>query len=278
MDIITTYEKMLENHKNPCFIVDFDTNNILCCNTVMEKLLAGKAEVIGKPFYQLIHDAETPIPILNWAEESLIEHRIFDEDLHKSFDLTYMTLQENREKLLFIEYKIVESPSEKPIFMEVARRVFLSKIDEESKIVMLLDLLGEAYKGDCSYVHLVNHDEKTIKLKYSWLKHSITDTTHYLVQDVEDIAGFEGLMLWAKKRNDKGIWDCDENRDDSPQQAIDKLALAVFNRKNLILCGFDDKESRLLGAVSIGDCETLNVNHSLLKYVTTLITSLLSQK
>lgn len=205
----------------------------------------------------------------------MIRRRIYDQDLGTSFDVTLSRLEEGQQNLIFLEYVMLDAENEKPIHFDLAKRITLLEMNKEGKINALLHLLGEAYRADCTYVHLVDHQEKTIKLYSHWLKSTITDTNHYLVQDVEDIAGFEGLILWASCRDAQGLWDCDMEREQSPQQVLDKIALSVFGRNNLIGCGIEDGEGKLIAAISIGDCETLQVSHSLLKYVTELIQSIL---
>lgn len=175
-----------------------------------------------------------------------------------------------------LEYAVIETEDEKPIHFQLAERISLLELDTNGKIKALLHLLGEAYNADCSYVHRINHEEKTIKLQENWLSHTITDTSSYLIADVEDMAGFDGLILWAKARNEHGVWDCDIKRENSPHQAMDKLALAVFKRKNLLLCGINDENDQLRLTISVCDCQTLEVNHSLVKYVAQLINNIMN--
>lgn len=278
MKAIEIYKSILKNNRNPCFIVEFSSNKVLCCNDEMKKLLMGRCDVIGSPFYEVIFDHESEnagVPTLEWGEQAVLRQRFFDNHLHKEFDVSYVVVEQANEKFLLIEYDIVLAKEEKPLHFELAKRLCFLEMADDAVIRALLHVLAEAYQADCAYLHLVNHEEKTIKLKSSWLNHSIKDTTHYLVQDVEDIAGFEGLILWASGRNQDGIWDCDETRKNSPQQMMDNLALGIFHRRNLILCGINNKNGELKAVISVGDCHSLSVNHKLLKYVASLIAEFL---
>lgn len=271
---INTYKQILKNHRNPCFIANFADNCVIYCNREMKKLLRSDKDAIGVPYYKVIKDSGEKVdskPILNWNSDTIKQQRLYDETLQKNFLLTYTAVHDAEKKILLLEYAVLETEDEKPIHFQLAERISLLDIDPESKVKALLHMLGEAYNGSCSYVHLINHTEKTIKMKASWLKHTITDTSDYLIEDVEDMAGFDGLIFWGNARNADGVWDCDINRENSPQQALDKLALAVFKRKNLILCGVNDENGDLKLTICIGDCEHLEVNHALLKYVTQLI-------
>lgn len=272
---INTYKQILQHHKNPCFIANFADNCVFYCNEEMKLLLPNHSEVIGKPYDEIIKDSgENPVPkpILNWNSDSIHQQHLFDPILNKKFLLTYTAVHDAEKKILLLEYAVIETEDEKPIHFQLAERISLLDIDASGKIKALLHLLGEAYNGDCSYVHRINHQDKTIKLQESWLKHTITDTSSYLIADVEDMAGFDGLIFWANTRNDHGVWDCDIKRENTPHQAMDKLALAVFKRKNLLLCGITDENDQLNLVISIGDCQTLEVNQALIKYVAQLIT------
>lgn len=277
---INTYKQILKHHRNPCFIANFADNCVIYCNEEMKKLLLNSNDSIGKPYYNVIKDGGENAgskPILNWNSDTIKQQRLFDETLQKNFLLTYTAVHDAEKKILLLEYAILETEDEKPIHFQLAERISLLDIDSASKVKALLHMLGEAYNGDCSYVHLINHQEKTIKMKESWLKHTITDTTDYLIEDVEDMAGFDGLIFWGNARNEDGVWDCDINRVNHPRQTIDKLALAVFKRKNLLLCGINNSNGDLKLTVCIGDCEHLDVNHALLKYVTQLIEDALNK-
>lgn len=271
-------ETMLKNNKHPCFMVDYDTNIILTCNDEMKKLLSGKKQIVGEVFYELLQvDSNATPPELDWGEESVLCQKMFFSTLKAECDVTYSILEKEK-KLLFIEYAHLVENQHHKIYQNMVNRISDLSLDNESKLTEYLSLLGTAYQGDCSYVHVLNHSEKTIKLKYSWLHEQVTDTTHYLVKDIEDVAGFEGLLLWAKIRDESGIWDCDVNRTNSPNLMMDKIALGLFKRKNLILCGVENQEGELLTVVSVGDCKSLRVNHDFLKYVTSLVHGILSEK
>lgn len=281
MKPMKAYQTILKRHKHAYFIVDYDTNEVLYSNHEMNKLLIDQKKVLGEPFYHLISGDESgkgTMPALKWNEETVLHEKIYDVNLRKTFNVTYVRVREANRKLLLIEYVRLEAEEEKRIYFEVAQRISAAQMDEECKINMLLQLLAEVYKSDCAYLHLIDHESKTIKLKSSWVKETITDTTHYLVKDVEDIAGFEGLILWANCRDEYGIWDCDMDRKNSPQQAMDNIALALFRRRNLVLCGYNDEQGRLLGVVSIGDCQNLEMNHRLLHAVKTLIQGMKIEK
>lgn len=275
MKLQNTYYTLLKENKNPCFIVDFHTDLVLSCNDEMKKLLVGKTDVIGFPYYKLFQEESTEKPDLNWDENSMLQEVFVSKSTEKPFQITYVRVDDPEKPLLLVQYSLVKSKSEDSIYLELAKQIEKLEITKEEKVKALLDILGEAYESDCSYVHVLNHGNKTIKLKYSWLSKEITDTTHYLVEDIEDMAGFDGLLLWAKARDDDGVWDCDLTRENSPNIVLDKLALSIFKRTNLILCGTEDDEKLLGIVVSIGDCKNLDVNHNLLKVITSMINDLI---
>lgn len=278
MHLLETHKTIIRNHKNPCFIVDFYTNKIIYSNERMKKMLKGRSDVLGKYFYNVIVNKKDPNGtdlLQELHSKSIYNQSIYDEKSHKGFDVTYVTVNADNSKLLFIEYDSFHVEPEHNIQITLAERMSKLEMADDSKIRVLLQLLCEAYQGDCAYVHLVDHESKTIKLNSNWLKETITDTSKYLIQDIEDVAGFDGLMLWASARDANGILDCDINREESPQQLLDKIALTAFGRHNLKLCGISNKQGQLIATISIGDCATLEISHTLLQYVTLLINDIL---
>lgn len=281
MNGIAIYKTLLKYHSQPYFICDFETNNVLYCNEEMKRLLFGNLRVIGKPFFEMIQDKRDSggsIPVLDWANGDIIQDNIFNDRLQKSFQLTYTRVQGEQQNLLIIEYKYLMAEEEKPVHFQLARHIAHCDLESANKLQALLKFLCEAYRSDCAYVHLIDHQEKSIKLHKSWLDESITDTTHYLVQDVEDIAGFDGLILWASSRSEKGIWFCEANDKESPVKLLNDIALGTFGRRNLILCAIENRKKEIIAAISVGDSDTLQVNHSLLKYITTLIEMILVEE
>lgn len=272
------YKALLKDHRQPYFVVDFFTDYVLYCNDAMKKLLFGVYDVIGLPYYHVMSQGEDPVkPTLNWEEENIILQELHVPSLEKHFQVSYTTVKEGEEAFLLIQYTFVESEAEKPFHFKMAKHLAHLHLDPDQRIKALLQLLGQCYQGACAYVHILHHENKTIRLRNNWLNPSITDTSSYLVKDIDDVAGFQGLLLWAKVRNSDCLWDCDISRENSLQQGMDKLALTLFGRKNLILCGIENPKGELQVVISIGDCETLAINHALLKYVRTLIGEILKE-
>lgn len=274
MDTLITYKAIIKNNKNPCFIADYKSSLVLHCNDEMKKLLFEKREIINKPFYEVISDVNhgsDGIPMFNWHNKSVHNQEIYDTTLAKKFDVTLTKLSDSNADYLIIEYLVIESDDEKTAHFHLAKTICWLEMENASRLTSLLHLLAIAYKSDCAYIHLIDHGNNTIKLNSSWIDKSITDTTNYLVKDIEDIVGFEGLILWANCRDGEGIWDCDINRENSPQQVLDNIALATFGRRNLILCGIENEKGQLIATVSLGDSKSLLVNHNLLKFVAKLV-------
>lgn len=278
MSGIQKCKTLLKDHVHPFFVVDFFTDNVLYCNDAMKKLLFGKYDVIGLPFYQVMSQGDTPVkPQLDWDALDIIQEELAVPSLEKSFQVTYTTVKHLEDTFLLIQYQFIESEAEKAVHFKIAKHLAHLHLPADQRIKALLQLLGDCYQGDCAYVHIVNQEQKNIRLRDNWLSPHITDTSSYLVEDIDNIAAFQGLILWAKARNADGLWDCDIQRENSSQQVLDKIALTVFGRKNLILCGIQDAQGELTATISIGDCQSLNVNHALLKYVRTLIAAILEE-
>lgn len=267
---------LIQDNKHPYFIADFKTLDVLYCNHEMKKILFGNPDVIGKPFYQVISDdnANTP-PDLSFDNDISPSQKISDPTLQRNFNVTYIKVEDTQEKYLLIQYEVLRGREEKQKYHNLAKDICWLDMEPDEKIHALLHLLAKAYRGDCSYVHFLDHTNKTIKLEHSWVNHTITDTTHFLVQDIKDIAGFDGIVSWTNGRNEEGFLECDVARTGTHQQVLDKMALSILGRKNLLLWGIDNSEGELVAVVSVGDCESLDVNHDLLKYVKGLIESLI---
>lgn len=279
MLLLTELEFILEDNKDPCFIVNGEKLGILYCNKEMEKLLLGQKPQSGRVFYDVIFDPNIKNDMLKQkilaGETFTLE--IQEPRLNKKFSMTIRPLKAGNENYLLVRYKLTNQGEEDSFDFELkmANRFYGYQCDTNKKIEILLHLLGESYGADCAYFHEINQKDKTIKLRNSWLKTTEIDPSKYLIEDIEDIAGFDGLMLWAQGRNEFGIWSCDIERTEVPHYALDKIALAMFHRKNLLLCGFEDKGGELTGVVSIADCDSLNVDYVLLKTITEQINSIL---
>lgn len=273
-----TYEKILENHRFPYFLVEFDTKKVLYLNNTMKKILLAHNNAIGEVYSQVICDSGNPSyceMLQEWTQDATQEATIFDNTLKRKFHVTRYSMGDGAEKLCFLEYAPVEEQEDMQTRFQLADHIMDLSTENEEKIDGLLHLLGKTYLGECSYVHIINHENKTIKLRNSWLKPIISETSDYLIEDIEDVAGFDGLILWAKARDEDGIWDCDIERTDSTYKAMDRIALSIFKRKNLLLCGVEDDKGNLVMTTCIGDYQNLDACRDLLKYVTRMIASLI---
>lgn len=276
MNSIESYQAMLIDHKHPCFIVEYGTNTVLYSNSKMEKLLYPATDVVGAIYYNLVKDTNanhTNPPKLHWEDSTLTSQQI--TAFGKSFDVTYCKVQEGEQSFLVIIYKIVETEEEKSIHFFGARQISSLVIGNRCKIKALLQLLGEVYHADGSFVHVAEHSKKTITQYESWISPDSTSEINHMVAKVDEVAGYDGLTTWAKARDEDGIWDCDINRKDSPNYVLDKLALGLFQRQNMVLCGINDDDGELKVVVSLGDCDNLLKKHELLKDVTHRIYELL---
>ncbi len=265
MPIVKHWNALLKNHRNPCFVVDITTNEVLFLNPAMDKLLDGRQNVVGEKFYHII-PCNNPLGetecSLNWDLQDFHEYKIYDSTLKKKFIVTHSKVNVGGKDFDLNLYAPNQQEHDEHNFEDTMTRC-ISVLQNENKFDALLQILGEFYDADKAYLYLVQRSDMKIPCKASWRKNEDIVVT----PDLSDKMDAKVLLDWFETRNEMGIIEAAKIHSSFCEKSVEAQVLNAFNLKNIVMCVVEDQNKEALGMVIVSNRENVTADYRLLQAV-----------
>lgn len=267
------FEITFNDSPNPCLVTDHGTDKIIFMNYSMEKILKeiqgfSKAEDMSKEQFQNIFQDHSPT-------EHALKTGDYEEThvsiplLSKDYRVNSTILDLNGMKYNFSKFFVSSSYSSQMYTIEEAMtksvEIFSNKYNLEDMTYKLLELLGEFYQCDQSYVAYFSSDHKKLTSQYQWSKEKKKREVDILSSKLP----LEKLLSWLDENAVNHIVEAVPNGQDKAD-AWKKL-FRIFKVDNFTLCLMTNEKNESIGAVGFSNKPEKPFDDRLLRAITRFI-------
>ncbi|MFI3255420.1 MAG: GGDEF domain-containing phosphodiesterase [Eubacteriales bacterium] len=252
------WEILFQRHKEPCFLVDAKTDEVVYLNDNMKLLLGNNLEVIGEKFYKVIKNevvngngsVEEIPPNFDWSEGKVLEREVYDSTMNLHFNITVLLLEYKDKTLYFMKCIPETLVSEKTSCFEQAMTdcIAIMQEDEKTRVPHLLEVLGKHYGADKTYLYRVDHDTMHLPCINYWKK-----SREILVSpDLSLKMDVSRLLEWLKTRNEAGMLEATLVADQNSHNTGEDL-LQVYHLNDLVMSVVEDEAKEAVALLIVSN-------------------------
>ncbi|MFI3253552.1 MAG: bifunctional diguanylate cyclase/phosphodiesterase [Eubacteriales bacterium] len=263
MRSVLYWKTLLQQHKLPCLIADFNQEEVLYCNEELEKLMGGKEKVIGQKFQEIIkNDLEDKPILLSGKVGEILSKTIYDQHLNQEYVATVAVGEYGGEKYIFVKY-LSSSYSENPNFdfeFAMSRCISILQQNEENKNESLLQVVGEFFDAEKAYLFQINRKESKISALSFWRQNESVPLT----KELGDKFDVSVMIDWLDSRTQLGMIDVGRNYPNFDPESFEGKILGTYHVNNLLVSLLEDENHVPVGLLMVCNRENMAPDFRLL--------------
>ncbi len=253
---IPYWKTLLKQNKLPCLVADYHSKEVLYVSDEMEKLAGTREDLIGKKYYEVIrNDLGTEHPPLSGEIGEILSRKIFDQKLNKEFVVTLTLGEYEGKKYIFSKYASGQNLDNPNFDFEVAMSRCITALHETDgdKNKMLLQILGEFFDAEKTYLFQINKKDMKIPCLAYWTKNEKVAVTH----DLGNKLDVRELMEWFDTRNEVGMIEISRSSPNFQENSLEARILDKLNLRNIMLGLLEDENRQALGLVLVSNRDNM---------------------
>ncbi|MFI3254191.1 MAG: GGDEF domain-containing phosphodiesterase [Eubacteriales bacterium] len=267
------FEITFNDSPNPCIITENGKNSVVFMNFSMEKLLKEvhcftKSEDFTFDQYKEVFvehsPSDSPIGTSHYQET-----HVLCPSLNKNYRVNTTVLDLNGEKYNLSKFFVTSSYSSQMYTIDEAMtksvEIFSNQLNFDDMTYAFLELLGEFYQCDQSYVAYFSNDHDKMTSQYQWSKENVKREVDILSSKLP----LEKLLAWLDENAVNHIVEAVPNAPDKAD-AWKKL-FKIFKVENFTLCLMVNDHNESIGAVGFSNKPDKPFDDRLLRAVTRFI-------
>ncbi len=256
MRSIPFWKTMLQQHKLPCLIADYESKEVLYCNEELEKLVGRKEKIIGLKFYEVIRNhLNDNHASLSGKVGEIISRKIFDQELNQEFVATLTLGEYGGRKYIFVKY-LSSHYSENPNFdfeLAMSRCITILQENPSDKNENLLQVVGEFFDAEKAYLFQIHHKERRISCLSYWRQNESLTINPNLGETVDAST----LLQWFDARSEIGMIDLSRSYPNFDPNTYEGKMLEAFSLENVLIALLEDENRQAVGMVLVTNRENM---------------------
>ncbi|MFI3254829.1 MAG: bifunctional diguanylate cyclase/phosphodiesterase [Eubacteriales bacterium] len=259
MDLMQFLEKTCNDCTNPCFVQDFDTEELIFINQSLEKkfqIFEDYKGRLAKDVFQGYIGENDFSPKESILDGEYTEKRIYSNALKSHLRANTTMFHKCGRKLLLTKYfmtsidkKRVEAETSFEIAMTQCLEI-LSIPDQTLSIQSFLKLLCEFHSCELAFICEFDGDNTTLASKYFW---SNTEGDVSIPLERKDTVSMVNFVEWLKNDRNKEIIHLEAGDASFDEASTENQILDKYGISNITLSKLWDKDGTLLGIVGMSN-------------------------
>lgn len=234
MDIGTYWHLFFECNSLASFVAEKETGKLVYYNKPMEKLFREGVDILGCPFYQVI-EADTVAfsdwSTINWNKTDVVQDKIFIQRLNQVFSVDFVSTEYQGNSYLYGRFSPVQTTKHFNYSFEemMSHSISISQGEESEKIPRLLEILGQFYHAEKTFLYYIDRNEMSISALHIWTKFAGEGTQTVFLTTME----CKKLLSWVEDRDEQGIIQATKNHLSFCELSLESELLAALDIKTL---------------------------------------------
>lgn len=255
MDLKQHWERYFENHKNPCFVNDKPTGELLYCNESFANLYGLTEDWKGKKFHEVVSTCsiQSLEKYPNWDLQEIFETETYNTDLNQRF-LVKSTVILDKDTIFNEIISLDENIQENSRFEDAMTRcveIFEQRDETKVALTAFTELLADFYDAELAYIYRLHKENSTIEPVTSWVSPDFKPS-----EQGKSKMGKEGLFSWFQSPETPSLIISDVG------QAVNDKTLedikTTFCVKNVVFAKVEDGSGEVVGFVGVSNRRDAN--------------------
>lgn len=271
------FQTMFNDNSNPCLISEVVSNDVVFVNLAMQKLLKESGTIIEclqtPKCYELLYDFAKPCEncdSLNLTSTDFHESYVYNAKFDKNYRATNTLIELDGVKYNFCKYFLTSAYINKQISFDDALSQTIeifAKNDMDEMSHEFLELIGNFYQADKSFVFYISEDKQRFYNKYRWTKRSDISVQ---IEATEKVP-LDQLLEWIASKDSNNIVEVNNLIEKTIESDLEKSILKAFNLDNLTLCVIENEKREPIAGVGISNRASIEFDYRLLRSTTHFI-------
>lgn len=276
---INYFQILLNDNSNPCMVVDVETLDVVFINHSMKKILKesqhyNNGVIENTKCYQLLHNTYKECHhcnLKNLEVGAFSEINVYNEHLSRHYRISNTIIELNGRKFNLNKFFLPTSYTKEVVdytyALDRSTEIFETN-DLDTMTNGFLQILGEFYDADKSYIFYLDKDKSHIMNHYSWVKNdSIT-----VIEDITQKFTTQEFMHFLSLADEHNIVEVNTFEDiEKNKTPLAKKILTSLAVDCVTLSSIKDESDNIVGAVGITNRAVKGFDYRLLHTITDFI-------
>ncbi|MFI3249616.1 MAG: bifunctional diguanylate cyclase/phosphodiesterase [Eubacteriales bacterium] len=280
LDVLKSHFEILYNDSpNPCSITDIETHEVVFMNYAMTKMLKdslGYTKKAQRPLkcFEQMYGRKDPCSFCandTLVEDEFIESYVYHPMLQKHFRVDNTKLRYKGRFYNQCKYFVTSSYSNQLVTFEEAMTqsvgIFSEDHDFGEMTSLFLELLGNFYECEYTYVVYFDAERREVASQYEWSKDEKQEAVNILASRLP----LPKLISWMEHNAKDGMVHADPDKNTPDPTEAQKKLLRMFGVSNFCACLIENEKNECIGAVGMANRAEKPFDKRLMKAITKFI-------
>ncbi|MFI3249618.1 MAG: bifunctional diguanylate cyclase/phosphodiesterase [Eubacteriales bacterium] len=259
MKLLKFLEKAYNDCSNPCFIQDYETEEVVFINQTLQKKFQIFEDYRGKSAKEIFKDIIEPSDFCtkeDTVDGEFIEQRIFSKGLNSHLRANTTVFETCGKKLLMTKYFMTSVNKKKAdaenTFGDAMAKCMniLAHPQQETSVQHFLKLLCDFYSSELAYICEIDKETNTLTNKCFW---SNTEGNIEIPLNNKDTISIKHFVEWLENTKNRDVITLELGDDNCEEGSTEAGILEKYNVTNITLNKLWNKDGTLMGVVGMSN-------------------------